>query len=339
MSDPIQVLITLPFTEEMIQHLCGLSPDLKIEVVNARKAEEIPAEVWGHIEVLYTHRVLPAPELAPKLRWIQFHWAGIDHALNEPILKKPDLVITNLSGASASQMAEHAVMMMLALGHNLPDVVNLQKRAEWPSNRWERLLPFELRGSKVGIVGYGSIGRQIARLLNTFGATVLATKRDAMHPEDTGYIVEGQGDPAGDFVHRLYPTQALRSMLKECDFVVITVPLTAETRNMISTVELEALKTGACLVDISRGGVVDHSALIPLLRDRKIAGAALDVFPTEPLPADSPLWKMPNVILTPHIAGFSPHYDQRAIALFAENLSRYLAGLPLHNRFILEKEY
>jgi phosphoglycerate dehydrogenase-like enzyme len=92
-------------------------------------------------------------------------------------------------------------------------------------------------------------------------------------------------------------------------------------------------------VDISRGGIVDQAALIPLLRERKLAGAALDVFPTEPLPADSPLWKLPNVIITPHIAGFSPHYDQRAAALFAENMHRYLAGLPLYNRLQLDKGY
>ncbi len=339
MKNNIEVLITLPFPDDLVNHLRDVSSRLNITVHPANQAEDIPPEVWERTEVLYTNRVIPKPEQAPRLSWIQFHWAGIDHILDDPILGRPDMIVTHLSGASASQMAEHAVMMLLALGHNLPDLFAHQRRAEWPKGRWERFKPMELRGSTVGIVGYGSIGRQIARLLHALGATVLATKRDVMHPQDTGYTIEGLGDPDGDLVHRLYPPQALRSMLKACDFVVVTLPLTRETRGMIGPDELGALKPTAFLVDISRGGIIDHAALVPALRDRKIAGAALDVFPGEPLPADSPLWKLPNVILTPHISGFSPHYDQRAVALFAVNLDRYLTGLPLYNRFSAEREY
>jgi phosphoglycerate dehydrogenase-like enzyme len=176
-------------------------------------------------------------------------------------------------------------------------------------------------------------------MVTGFGAAVLATKRDVMHPADGGYMPEGLGDPHGDLVRRLYPPQALRSMLKECDFVVVCAPLTAETRNLLGAAELAALKPGAYLVAISRGGLIDYTALLPLLREQKIGGAALDVFPTEPLPADSPFWKLPNVIVTPHIAGFSPDYDRRAVVLFAENLQRYLSGLPLYNRINLEREY
>lgn len=338
-TDPVVVLITLPFPDEYIHRLSGISPLLKVVVQKAHAVEEIPAELLLNVEVLYTNRILPTVEQAPHLRWIQFHWAGVDHALSAPILKKSDLVITSLSGASVSQMAEFAVMMMLALGHHLPALSQHQRQAEWPSQRWERFNPLELRDSTVGIVGYGSIGRQVARLLQAFGARILAAKRDAMHPEDTGYIPEGLGDPGGDLVYRLYPFQALKSMFKECDYVLVCAPLTATTRSMINTEALSALKPSAYLVDISRGGVVDHTALVAALRDRKIAGAALDVFPEEPLPADSPLWKLPNVILTPHISGYSPRYDERALALFSENLNRYLAGLPLYNRINLEQGY
>jgi phosphoglycerate dehydrogenase-like enzyme len=230
-------------------------------------------------------------------------------------------------------------MMFLALGHRLPDMMSSQRKSEWPKDRWERFSPLELRGSTVGIIGYGSIGRQGARLVNVFGATVLATKKDVMHPEDRNYTPEGMGDPAGDLVHRIYPYQALRSMLKECDFVAVTVPKTADTLGLIKAEELAAMKATAFLVDISRGGIVDHNALANALRDRRIAGAALDVFPEEPLPADSPMWKLPNVIITPHISGTTPHYDERAVALFAENLQRYLANLPLLNRFDPKEQY
>jgi phosphoglycerate dehydrogenase-like enzyme len=191
----------------------------------------------------------------------------------------------------------------------------------------------------VGIVGYGSIGREVARLLQPFGVTVFAAKWDAMHPQDTGYIQEGFGDPSGDIPRRIYPFQALKSMIAECDFLVITVPLTPETDGLIGPEELDAMKPNGYLIDISRGCVVDHSALIRAIKDKKIAGAALDVFPEEPLPKDNPLWKFPNVIISPHIAGISPHYDQRAVALFTENMRRFLAGEPLHNQFEIERRY
>ncbi len=339
MSNPVEVLITLSFTDALIKQLSDISPRLHIHQVVARQVDEVPPELWAQVEVLYTNRVLPTQEQAPRLAWIQAHWAGIDHAVDAPILQRPGLLVTSLSGASAPQMAEHAVMILLALGHNLPTAFQHQRQGEWPSGRWDLFSPLELRGSTVGLVGYGSVGRQIARLLHTFGATVLATKRDVMHPEDTGYTIEGMGDPAGDLVHRLYPPQALRSMLKLCDFVVVCVPRTPNTLNLVGADELAVLKPSAYLVDISRGGIVDHNALIPLLRDHKLAGAALDVFPIEPLPPDSPLWKLPNVIITPHVAGFSPYYDERATNLFAENLHRYLAGLPLYNRLHLELGY
>jgi phosphoglycerate dehydrogenase-like enzyme len=339
MENPIQVLITLSFTDELMKQITDVSPRLTVEKITARKPEDINDEVWKRVEILYTNRVLPKPEQAPNLRWIQFHWAGLDHALDQPILQREGMQVTSMSGASASQMAEHAVMMMLALGHHIPDVIAHQKRGDWPSGRWDLFNPHELRASTVGIVGYGSIGRQIARLLHVFGATTLATKRDVLHPEDTGYTQEGQGDPEGDLVNRLYPPQALCTMLKDCDFVVVTLPRTKATRGMLGTKELAAFKPSAFLIDISRGEIVDHNALIPLLKERKIAGAALDVFPIEPLPADSPLWKLPNVILTPHIAGFSPHYDDRAVELFIQNLKRYLEQLPLYNILDHKLEY
>ena len=332
MNNPTNILITMPFPDELISTLEDISQNLEITVHEAKTTDEIPDEIWEKTEILYTNYVLPTAEQAPSLRWIQFHWAGVDHILDNPILKKQNLVATTLSGAAASQMAEYIVMMLLSLGHRLPSLITHQNQAEWPSDRWHIFLPKELRDSTVGIVGYGSIGRQVARLLHSFGAVVLATKRDAMHPRDDGYIPEGLGDPGGNFVHRLYPTEALHSMLKECDFVVITVPKTNNTINLISKKELEILKPTSFLVDISRGGIVDHEALITALREQKIGGAALDVFPEEPLPADSPLWELDNTIITPHISGTTLYYDERASEMFAANLQRYLMNQPLFNR-------
>jgi phosphoglycerate dehydrogenase-like enzyme len=336
---PVDVLITIPFSEQLINRLREVSPRLRLQMQPVRKAEEIPPELWGRAEILYTDRLLPTPEQVPNLRWVQFHFAGIDFATDSALLQDRDLLVTTLSGAAASQMAEYALMMLLALGHHLPDLISSQARAEWPRDRFDRFRPRELRGSTVGLVGYGSIGRQIARLLQPFGVTILAAKRDVMHPEDTGYIQDGMGDPGGDYFLRLYPIQALRSMLGECDFVVVSIPLTPQTQDLMGFEEFAAMKPGAFLVDISRGSVVNQAALLSALQEKRLAGVALDVFAEEPLPPNHPLWKHPNVMVSPHIAGNSAHYNDRAVALFAENLSRYLAGLPLYNQFDRQKGY
>ncbi len=336
---PIETLVTVQFSEPLLNRLQGISPRLNITSLPASRVEDIPPEVWARTEILYTATLLPPPELVPALRWIQSHFAGIDRYVTEPIVQKDGMLITTISGAAAVQMAEYVVTMLLALGRKIPSLGVSQKKSEWPKDRFERFSPFELRGKTVGIVGYGSIGRQVARLLQPFGMTILATKHNAKQPRDGGYIIEGTGDSQGDLVHRLYPSQALHSMLKECHFVVITVPLTPQTRGLLDTKTLDALKPGAYLVDVSRGSVVDHTALLEALKNGKLAGAALDVFPEEPLPASSPLWQLPNVILTPHISGSSPHYNERAVDLFSENLHRYLGELPLYNLFDPQRGY
>lgn len=335
----VEVLVTIPFNEHQISHLREISPRLKINVQPVRKAEEISGESWARAEVLYTDRILPQPEQVPNLRWIQSHYAGLDFAVDTPLMHRPDLMVTTLSGAAAPQMAEYALTMILALGHRLLELEQSQSKADWPKDRWERFRPLELRGSTVGIVGYGSVGREVARLVRAFGAKVLATKQNVMHPEDKGYTIEGLGDPGGDLFDRLYPPQALRSMLKECDFVVVSLPLTHDTRGMIGAAELAAMKPSAYLIYIGRGGVIDQGALINILQERRIAGAALDVFAEEPLPSGNPLWRLNNVFLTPHIAGVSAYYNDRAVDLFSENLRRYLSGAPLLNRFDVEKGY
>jgi phosphoglycerate dehydrogenase-like enzyme len=277
--------------------------------------------------------------MAPNLRWIQFHYAGVDHAREAPILARPGLMATTMSGASASQVSEYVLMMLLAHGHRMTEMLEQQRKTSWPKDRWERFSPQELRTSTVGIVGYGSIGRQVARVLYGFGARVLAAKRDIRRPEDPGYLIEGQGDPQGDYVHRLYPIEALKSMAKECDYLVVCTPLTPQTRGLINRDVFDVMKPNAVLVDVSRGGVVDHADLIQALKDKAINGASLDVYPEEPLSSESPLWKLPNVILSPHVSGNTPYYDERAMDLFAENLRRYLAGENLLNRYNIEQGY
>lgn len=221
---------------------------------------------------------------------------------------------------------------ILSFAHRIPTMLADTVDRHWPADRWERYVPLELRDSTVGIVGYGSIGREIARLAHAFGMKVLATKRNLRDLSDEGhYTIPGTGDPTGDLADRLYPATAMKAMLRECDYVVVTVPLTTETYHLIDAEALEAMKESAVLINVARGKVVDEAALIEALKEGKIGGAALDVFEEEPLPEDSPLWDAPNVIISPHISGSTKHYNERAAELFAQNLRRFLDGQPLLN--------
>ncbi len=330
---PIEVLITLPMPDEVIHKLRMVSPRLHIVVHPAQSNSDISDELWNKVEVLYTDVLIPNLANTPNLRWIQYHYAGIDYILNTPLATRQDIRITNMSGASAIQEGEYIMMGLLALAHRMPELITNRAKKEWPADRWEKFVPHELSGATVGLVGYGSIARETARMLQPFGTTILACKKDAMHPEDNGYILEGHGDPEGNFFHRLYPIEALRSMLAECDFVVVTLPLTKDTRNIIGEEELKAMKPGSYLVHISRGGVVDETAMASALMEKHIAGAVVDVFNQEPLPAESPLWKIPNLIITPHISGFSQVYKERAGNLFVVNMQRYLRDEALLNLF------
>ncbi|HSS98696.1 MAG TPA: D-2-hydroxyacid dehydrogenase [Terriglobales bacterium] len=333
------VLLTVEFTPEQIAELKALSPSLHIESRPLPPGSEAPTDLWEEAEVLYTFRFLPTPEQAPNLRWIQFHLAGIEEHLEAPILHKPDVIATTLSGANAPQVAEHACALMLGLAHNVNHMMIDQGQRKWSTKRGDSYQPTELLGSTVGIVGYGSVGQRLARILQSFNVKILATKHDILNAAKIDFQVDGSGDPSASLVHRLYPNKALRSMFKDCDFIVVSVPLTPGTRGMIGAKQLEAIKPGAFLIDVSRGGVVDHAALVQALKKNQLAGAALDVFPEEPLPADSPLWELNNVIISPHVAGLSRHYTTRAFTLFKENLRRYIAGEELLNKIDLEKGY
>ncbi|MHC1785434.1 MAG: D-2-hydroxyacid dehydrogenase [Anaerolineaceae bacterium] len=338
-SKSLEILITLPFTSLQLDRIRTASKQIKVVQYKTNQADVIPPEVWAKANILYTDSVLPTPTQAPRIDWIQFHTTGIDSVKNDPFLEKAGLKITTLSGASAPQMAEFALTLMLALSHKLPELSAYQSRGEWPKDRWGKFKPAELRGATVVLVGYGSINRELARLLQPFQATILAAKRDAMHPQDNDYSLPSLGDPDGELFQRLYPSQALKSMLKECDFIVVAVPLTEKTRHLIGASELAACKPTAFLVDISRGGVVNSESLVQALKDNRLGGAALDVFSSEPLHPADPLWKAPRTIITPHIGGFSSKYDERAMDLFVENIENYLNDRPLFNQFNFHRGY
>jgi phosphoglycerate dehydrogenase-like enzyme len=330
--ETIEVLCTLRFTDEQLSQLRSASPHVQVSQQTCHNTDEVAAAIadYSTVQVLYTFHV---PNnilaLAPRLRWLQLHSAGADHILDSAVMDS-DIAITTASGIHATPIAEYVMASILAHRWRVPLWTRCQREAEWPPGRWALYARPELRGSTLGIVGYGSIGREVGRVGRAFGMRVLALRRSAGRAEQ-GYAVADTGDPQGDAPERFYPPSGLHEMLAECDYVVVALPLAPTTFHFIGEAELRAMKSTAYLVNISRGAVVDEAALTQALQEEWIAGAGLDVFEQEPLPADSPLWNLENALISPHVAGFSLRYDERAVALFAQNLTRYAAGEPLLN--------
>ena len=332
MIEPLHVLITVKLPDSILEPLQNISPQIRLHVHPAKQGGEVPAKLWKDAEILYTSGALPTPKTETPLKWIQTHFAGVDGLLPQPYFESnPDVFLTTTSGIHATQMGEYVLGMILALGHRVPTMIKYQAKAEWSDKRYSLFLPQELRNSTVGILGYGSLGREVARLCKTFGAEVLATKFNVRQTTDEGYTLEGTGDPQGELFDRLYPPQATAFMVKDCDFVVITLPLTEATRGCVDEQVISAMKPTAFLINVGRGGLVDETALLTALQEGQIAGAAFDVFAEEPLSPESPLWKAPNLIISPHISGNTTTYDEKAVRVFEENLRRYIEKRPLLN--------
>ncbi len=220
---------------------------------------------------------------------------------------------------------------MLAYAHRIHLAIRAQSRREWMRSGAFIASVDEIRGRTLGIIGYGSIGRETARLAGAFGMTVLALKRNPAERADPGWRQAGLGDPEGKLPARFFGPDDREAILRESDYVSVTLPLTDDTRKFIGAREFAAMKPGAYIVNIGRGEVIDERAMAAALTAGKIGGAGLDVFEHEPLEAESPLWNLENVIMTPHISGANRGYMDKACQLFAENLRRFAANRPLLN--------
>jgi phosphoglycerate dehydrogenase-like enzyme len=323
-----RVLVTMPFSDAQLDRIRGASP-----VLTVARGDPATAD-YGETEVLYAATPPPDVARAPHLRWVQLHMAGINTLERHPLYRETDIPLTTTSGVHAATVAEYAITVLLALAHRVPRMIAWHARKTWPpdAERWPLFVPTELRGAVLGVIGYGSIGRELARLATSaFGMTVLACKRDPAVRTDSGYGVPGTGDPEGLLPADWYGPAELPRMLPRCDAVVLCAPLTAETRRLIDRAAIRTMKPTAYFVNVGRGATVDEVALAEALASRRIAGAAIDVFAEEPPPAGHPFYDLDNVILSPHVSGFLPSYDDRCAELFAENLRRYLAGAPLLN--------
>jgi phosphoglycerate dehydrogenase-like enzyme len=334
------VLITIAVDEWWQQRLQQISPELQVVVHPARQPQDISNDVWQQVEILYaSSKMLPTLEQAPRLRWVHLHSAGVDSAIKQPLFQTRVIFTTN-SGVHAINAGEYVFMMLLAWYHRFPQLQEWRRQARWPSSgqRHKDFVPQELHGKTIGIIGYGSIGRQVAHLAQSFGMHILALQRSSDH-RDHGFIFPGVGDVQGTLPERFYVPEQLHTMLAESDIVVICVPLTEQTRGLFDEAAFKAMKPTAFLVNIARGEVCDEATLLHALQDRQLAGAALDVFNQEPLPPDSPFWHLPNVFMSPHITGETPHYTERAMMLFTENVRRYLTSEPLYNTVNKERGY
>jgi len=317
----MQVLVPAHIIKEVTAQLQGIRRNTKTIPLDGLQ----PAAT-NHAEVLlrffpnsvYPGRVFDAAMLcrtvlmSPQLKWIHNGMTGMDGVLY-PQLVESDIIVTNGSGAHRQAIAESALGMMLAWSKRFYDHIDNQRNQEW-----QHLPHSVLRGKTALVIGLGSVGYAIAELCAAFGMRIIGIKRQLT--EITDSTIEIICSPA-----------ALHKLLPEADYVIIAAVLTNETRGMIGEAELRLMKPTAYLVNIARGEITDEQMLIKALSERWIAGAALDVFTTEPLPHSSPLWTHPHVFITPHNAAWSGKVEEEALGIFYENFRRYVNGRPLLN--------
>lgn len=262
-------------------------------------------------DVALCWRILPETfARARQLKWIQFGSTGIDHT-TFPELLSSDIVLTTLGGIHQTPVAEHVLASMLAMTRRLD--IAIRQQAEHRFDRREIASKSdELAGKTTGIIGLGRIGMNIARLAKAFEMRVIGTKR----------VVSGRYQ----CVDEVHPPTGLEHVLRESDYLVLVLPLTEQTKALLGAREIGMMKPGARLINVARGAMVDHEALAEALKSGRLAGAALDVFPEEPLPPDSPIWDLPNVLITPHTGASTPHYSERAVDVFQRNLNAFLTS-------------
>jgi len=335
----MKIVCTYGLTAHQRQTIEQSVPGAEIRDRTCRSSEETIELMRGGCDVLIAFRIPDDPiRHAPGLKWVQLLSAGADRALRGP-LKDLALPITTASGIHATPIAEYIIASILAWSHRFHVTMRAQLRRQWIRQGEFMATVDEVRGKTIAILGYGSIGREAARLAEAFGMRVLALKRDPASRRDPGWVPKGLGDPEGRIPERWFGPADREAVLSASDFIAVTLPLTRETAGFVGARELAAMKPDAYLVNIARGKVIDQAALVDALAKKRIGGAGLDVFEREPLEPESALWDMDNVILTPHIAGANRGYMDKASELCAENIRRFQNGVALLNRIDPELGY
>lgn len=272
-------------------------------------------EALARAEVLIQlHTPKALMSLAPNLRWLQGIGAGVDQFAAAGV-ERERVVVTNASGVSAGSMAEFVIGRLLQIWKRFPEMMDHQRK-----RAYVRTYGRTFAGSVVGIVGLGSIGCAVAERARSLGARVIGLKRNVSNPGEAASLVE-----------HLYGPSQLHEMLGECDAVVVSAPATPETNYLIDEAAFGAMKPGCVVVNVARGSLLDENALLGAMATGQVAAAALDVFEREPLPADSPLWEAPGVLISAHSSVSVDRYVDDVFDLFEDNLRRYVTGQPLRN--------
>jgi len=300
-------------------------PDLTI--THLSNYDRIEQEI-ADAEIVIAWSIRPDQfKAAKKLRWIHSPAAAV-HQLMFPELIASDVILTNAREVHGPVVAEHVIALIFALAKKIPQAVRLQQKHVWGQETvWQqRPRPHEIAGATLGLIGLGSIGRELANR-----ASALKMRLIVVRENPTKELPEG--------VERVYGSAHLQTLLRQSDYLVLAVPLTSSTRHLINAERLSQMKPDAYLINVGRGPLIDEIALAAALRNHQIGGAALDVFEQEPLPSDSPLWDVENLLITPHTAGLTEKLWDRHYELFTENLRRYLAKRPLLAAVDKEKGY
>jgi phosphoglycerate dehydrogenase-like enzyme len=303
-------------SDERVGELQQLFPD--IQFVSATDLDSLAREVVD-ADALCSMRITSGVfHSARRLKWIHSVAAGVGGLMIPEVLKS-EILITNARGIFSTVMAEHTLGVMLAFSRRLIDSYRFQQQHHWAREELWNMRPHmgEIAGKVVGIIGYGSIGHEIARRARAFGMIVCAVKKN---------IQEGTED-----ADRVYLLSELAEVLRQSDFIILALPHTPETKHLIGEAELRVMKASAYLINIGRGKLIDETALMRALEEGRLAGAALDVFETEPLPADHPLWDQRNVLITPHCSSNFSQYWDRSRALLCSNIRRFRGGMELLN--------
>ena len=307
----LKVLLATAEGEEFF-HLLDDVPGIEITRCPGNEVTSNAAD----IDILFGHPSVDLLPVAPNLKWIQSSSAGVEFVARIPELVASKIILTNTRGAHGPSIGEHAMALLLSMTRHIPESIEQQKRQHWERGRLYRTAR-EVNGLTMGILGFGAIGRGIAQRALAFDMNVIAV--DAMAVD---------GSP---FVDDVWPVSRLDDLIAVADVVVVAAPLTPETHHLIDAGRLSKMKPDAYLIVVSRGGIVDETALLETLQAGNLAGVALDVVEQEPLPADNPLWGAPRFILTPHLAGASGPKERRVVEIFRDNLIRYQNGDPLVN--------
>jgi phosphoglycerate dehydrogenase-like enzyme len=288
----------------------------QVEIVHLPDYKQVDSEL-PDTEIAITWSIRPEQvKAATKLRWIHSPAAAV-HQLIFPELVDSAVVLTNAREVHGPVVAEHVIAQIFALAKKIPDAVRLQQNHEWGQQRlWDEMPRVrEVAGATLGLIGLGAIGRAVAQSARALGMRVIAARA---HPEKGS---------AG--VDQVFGAGQVDEVFRQSDYVVLAAPVTESTHAIANSQRIALMKPDACLINVGRGHLLDESALVSALREKKIGGAALDVFSTEPLPADSPLWDAPRLLITPHTAGLTEKLWERHYTLFSENLRRYLSGQTL----------